>query len=257
MIQLFAIFVVGTAGSGKSLFTGSFLEWLKAKDQNAITVNLDPGASYTPYNPDVDVRTTIDIYEIMNDHKLGPNGALVMAADQVASELDSVQQQIDELNPDYAIIDTSGQMELFAFRASGPYIAKEIVADQKIVLYMFDSIFSNSPFNYVSNMFLAAAVNNRFNLPQIHVLSKTDILPPDKVKEILDWSSRSGKLEMALENSGEATRLLLNRDVLRALGRLNLTFSLLPISSPTNAGFTDLFALLQRIFMGGEEIVKG
>lgn len=254
---MFSLFIMGTAGAGKSLFTGSFLEWLKQKDQNVITVNLDPGAQYLPYNPDVDVRAQIDINEVMNSYKLGPNGALVMASDLVASELDKIQGQIDDLDPDYALIDTSGQMELFAFRASGPFIAKELKTDQKAVLYIFDSVFSNNPINYVSNMFLAAAVNIRFNLPQIHALSKTDILPSKKVKEILDWSSKPALLESALESSGEWTRTLLSRDVMKSMERLGLTFSLIPLSSTTSKGFTELFANLQRIFMSGEEIIKG
>jgi len=251
---LFDIFVMGTAGSGKSVFTGSFVEWLKRKEQNVITVNLDPGAVYLPYNPDVDIRTRIDINAIMNEYELGPNGALIMAADLVASELDVIQNQIDELGPDYVLIDTSGQMELFAFRASGPFIAKELRADQKAALYIFDSVFSNSPLNYVSNTFLASAVNLRFNLPQLYVLSKTDILPHEKVKEIMDWSSKPTLLEAALEETGEWTRAMLSRDIMRSMERNGLTFSLIPVSSPTTKGFAELYTHLQRIFMGGEEI---
>ena len=35
-------------------------------------------------------------------------------------------------------------------------------------------MFSVNPFNYVSNMFLSAAVYNRFFQPQLHILSKVD-----------------------------------------------------------------------------------
>jgi polynucleotide 5'-kinase involved in rRNA processing len=37
------VFVIGTAGSGKSLLTASLTEWLKVGKQKAATVNLDPG----------------------------------------------------------------------------------------------------------------------------------------------------------------------------------------------------------------------
>ena len=50
------IFIIGTAGSGKSLLTASLNEWLKVGKQKSITVNLDPGVSNLPYVPDIDIR---------------------------------------------------------------------------------------------------------------------------------------------------------------------------------------------------------
>jgi putative protein kinase ArgK-like GTPase of G3E family len=37
------VFIIGTAGSGKSLFTAAFSEWLKMAKQDVAVVNLDPG----------------------------------------------------------------------------------------------------------------------------------------------------------------------------------------------------------------------
>ena len=70
-----------------------------------------------PYKPDVDVRDYIDIRTLMETYNLGPNGSLVMASDMIATRLDDIQTEVDSLNPDYVIIDTPGQIELFAFRA--------------------------------------------------------------------------------------------------------------------------------------------
>jgi radical SAM superfamily enzyme YgiQ (UPF0313 family) len=64
--NLYVTFVIGTAGSGKSLLVSSFSDWLKLKKQNVITVNLDPGVIKTPYTPDVDVRDFISIDELMD-----------------------------------------------------------------------------------------------------------------------------------------------------------------------------------------------
>ncbi|MDA4135246.1 MAG: ATP/GTP-binding protein, partial [Thaumarchaeota archaeon] len=68
------IFVTGTAGSGKSLLTSSLVSWYREKSQDAITVNLDPGVLSLPYDPDVDIRTQIDLQQVMTDYSLGPNG---------------------------------------------------------------------------------------------------------------------------------------------------------------------------------------
>jgi GTPase SAR1 family protein len=53
---MFIVFVIGTAGSGKSYLTASFSDWLHLAKQNVITVNLDPGVLTLPYTPDVDIR---------------------------------------------------------------------------------------------------------------------------------------------------------------------------------------------------------
>jgi len=48
---VFLAFLIGTAGSGKSLLTASFTNWLKTQKQKVITVNLDPGVFTLPYTP--------------------------------------------------------------------------------------------------------------------------------------------------------------------------------------------------------------
>ena len=50
------IFIVGTAGSGKSVLTGTLNEWLRVQKQKSVTVNLDPGVMNLPYAPDIDIR---------------------------------------------------------------------------------------------------------------------------------------------------------------------------------------------------------
>src|SRR4030067_3269815 len=180
--------MIGTAGSGKSLLTAAFKEWLRMSKQDVSVVNLDPGALILPYSPDVDVRNYVDIEKLMEEYRLGPNGALVMAADLIADETEKLSREIEELRSDIVLVDTSGQMELFAFRASGPYIVSELTKEQKVIVYLFDAVFSVNPQNYVSNMFLSAAVYNRFFQPQVHLLSKCDLLPRKEVERITDWS---------------------------------------------------------------------
>ena len=250
---MFIIFIIGTAGSGKSLLTASFNEWLKIGKQNVATVNLDPGALTLPYVPDVDVRDYIRVDELMEKYGLGPNGALVMAADLIAEEAERLGREIESVKPDVVIVDTPGQMELFAFRASGPYIASELTKEPKAIVYLFDSVFSLNPLNYVSNMFLSAAVYNRFFVPQVHVLSKCDLLPPEDMNRIVDWSASPKKLEAAIEEKLSGTRRLLSRDMMRAIYRLGLRFLLTPVSAKTNEGLINISTALERILAGGEK----
>ena len=250
---MFIIFVIGTAGSGKSLLTASFNEWLKVGKQKAATVNLDPGVLNLPYVPDIDIRDYIDIRSIMNEYELGPNGALVLAADLIAEEAERLGGEIEDLQSDVVIVDTPGQMELFAFRASGPYIANELTKEPKAIVYLFDAVFSFNPLNYVSNMFLSAAVYNRFFFPQLHVLSKCDLLPPEEANRIVEWSADPEALEVVIEEKLSGTRRLLSRDMIQAIYRLGLQFQLIPVSGKTNQGLINLGSALERILAGGEK----
>jgi GTPase SAR1 family protein len=249
----YAIFIVGTAGSGKSTLTGSFHSWLEMKRQNVIRVNLDPGVVDLPYDPDVDVREIVDIESVMRQYSLGPNGALIMSADLIATNIEKIQSKIDRFGSDYVLVDTPGQMELFAFRASGPFIINEMRCEGKAVLYLFDSAFSINPMNYVSNLFLSLAVQTRFMVPQLQVLSKTDLLSEDDLEKILSWSEDEELLETSMEEEHQETKRLLNRYILDAFKALQLDFSLIPVSSTTSEGFIELFGALQRLLTRGEE----
>ena len=250
---MFMVFIIGTAGSGKSRLTAAYSEWLKISKQDVAVVNLDPGASTVPYSPEVDVRDYVNIGNIMEEYSLGPNGALVMAADLIADQIEPISKEIEELQSDIVLVDTSGQMELFAFRASGPYIANELTKEPKVIVYLFDAVFSVNPLNYVSNLFLSSAVYNRFLIPQVHLLSKCDLLPKEEVDRIVDWSSNQNTLAASIEEKLEGTRRLLSRNVMHAIYKLGLRFLLTPISAKTNEGMTSFNAVLERILAQGDK----
>jgi hypothetical protein len=252
---MYATFIIGTAGSGKSFLTSAFSDWLKLKGQDVITVNLDPGVLDLPYTPDIDIREYVSINELAKKYQLGPNGALLMATDLIATEIQTIRDEVEDIDADYVLIDTPGQMELFAFRASGPYIVDELLEGQKALLYLFDAPFSINPLNYVSNLFLAAAVHLRLFIPQIYILSKTDLIPENELTQILEWGTTDEALEVAIEDRLSGTQRLLSRDMLHLISNLGLSFSLIPISSKSKLGFTNLHALLLRIFTGGREII--
>lgn len=246
-------FIIGTAGSGKSLFTAALSEWLKISKQDVAVVNLDPGALKLPYSPDVDVRNYVDVGDLMEKYGLGPNGALIMAADLIADEIENITRDIEAVNADIVLVDTPGQMELFAFRASGPYIVDELTKEPKVIVYLFDAVFSINPLNYVSNMFLSAAVYNRFFQPQLHLLSKCDLLPRKDVEKIIDWSTNPKALENSIEQKLEDMKRLFSRNMMRAINQLGLKFMLIPVSAKTNEGFINFNIALERILSGGDK----
>ena len=246
------VFIIGTAGSGKSLFTAAFSEWLKMSKQDVAVVNLDPGVLKLPYSPDVDIRNYVDVGNLMEKYGLGPNGALILAADLIADEIENIARDVEATNADLVLVDTPGQMELFAFRASGPYIVNELTKEPKALVYLFDAVFSVNPLNYVSNMFLSAAVYNRFFQPQVHLLSKCDLLPKKETDKIANWSANPMALEGAIETL-EGEKRLFSRNMMRAISQLGLKFLLTPVSAKTNEGLNNVNVVLERILVGGEK----
>ena len=247
------VFIIGTAGSGKSLLTAAFAEWLKMSKQDVAVVNLDPGALKLPYSPDVDIRNYVDVGNIMEEYGLGPNGALILAADLIADKIDTITQEVETTDADIILVDTPGQMELFAFRASGPYIVNELTKEPKALVYLFDAVFSLNPFNYVSNMFLSAAIYNRFFTPQLHLLSKIDLLQKEKIDQITDWSTNLESLETSIDTSLEGTKRLFSRNMMQAICQLGLQFKLMPVSAKTNDGLLDFNVYLERILVSGNK----
>ncbi|MCK4223421.1 ATP/GTP-binding protein, partial [Candidatus Bathyarchaeota archaeon] len=108
---MYIMFIVGTAGSGKSLLASAFSEWLKISGQDVAILNLDPGVVTLPYTPDVDIRDYVSIEKLMKEYKLGPNGALILAADLIADQVETLSSEIQEIGVDLTIVDTPGQIE--------------------------------------------------------------------------------------------------------------------------------------------------
>ena len=73
------IFMLGPAGSGKSLLVKNFSSYLISEDYEVRVVNLDPGVLNPSYKPDFDVRLWFTVEDIMREKKLGPNGAILEA----------------------------------------------------------------------------------------------------------------------------------------------------------------------------------
>lgn len=251
LIAVKSIFLAGTAGSGKSSLCAALLPWFEEKNATVASVNLDPGVQQLPYEPDIDIRDSLDISTVMQNYQLGPNGALIMAADLTATRLNDIQESLDSINPDYAIFDTPGQIELFAYRNSGPYIVDSLQSEEKSVLFLFDSTLVATPSNFVSVALLAASIQLRLKVPQISVLSRKDLLGPN-LKKVLNWSSNQRKLEDALIEESKNTYEL-SSFVLRDLARAGVGFELYPVSAMTRDGFTELSAMITRQTNQGEE----
>lgn len=233
--------------------TGALKDYILNRDPevSAITINLDPGVRIMPYTPDIDIRDYIILEEIMEEYGLGPNGAMILAADLMVNHLDDLKDEIDEFNPDWILVDTAGQLELFAFRETGPLIASTLGfgSIQRSVSFLFDSNFVLRPNGFISTLLLAASVQFRFReIPQINVLSKMDLLDDDQIDMVINWSQDFQALEESTSERESGLIRELSMDLAEVFIQMGSTAELIPCTIKMEIGLDLLFGYLQRVF---------
>ena len=245
--------MTGTAGSGKSLLTSKLYDYYTQNGAFVAALNLDPGVENIPYTCDIDVRDYVDLVSVMKNYDLGPNGALVMANDLIASKIDDIRNEVERVNPDYLIVDTPGQIELFAYRSSGRFIIENITAEEKTNIFLFDGALITTPINFVSLALLATSIRLRLSLSTINVITKTDVIG-GKLKEIIQWSSNIRSLENSIAKESDGETYTLATNILRGLNLSGFAQGLIPVSNQTGDGLVNLEGALSRILNLGEEV---
>jgi hypothetical protein len=247
------VFVLGTAGSGKSALTLSLEDRLRSSEVDVATVNLDPGVLWLPYTPDVDIRDYVNYERMVEEYKLGPNGALVACVDAAVNNVGEMREELQKLEPEYVFVDTPGQMELFAYRDSGMFIASALSENNFSVLFLADSIFLNRASDFVSILLMSYSVNARFKAPQINCISKVDLLPKELYDRGLMWTSEPGVLKDAFAAEAPGLKTEISERILDALIEMGALGEFIFTSSNTGEGLDDLYAQMQRVHTGGED----
>ncbi|MDD5778364.1 MAG: ATP/GTP-binding protein [Candidatus Thermoplasmatota archaeon] len=248
------VYVVGTAGSGKSSLTRAFREWCLRNRYDAITVNLDPGVVNLPYTPDVDVREWISLEEVMQDYGLGPNGAQVVCADMLALNAVEVEERIREFRTEYVLMDTPGQLELFVFRSTGRVMVEQLDPRQSLLAFVIDPALATTPTNFVSQLMLSAITQFRMDTPLLNLLSKIDIVEKEALDMMLTWGKKPERLYQDVMVKSPTLHYQLSQGLLTIIKEMEAHTSLLPVSNQTLEGMEDLYTSIQHIFMGGEDL---
>lgn len=250
------IYLLGPAGSGKSTLALSLLEAFDSLELDCITVNLDPGAEWLPYTPDIDIRKDISLTEVMRRFRLGPNGALVASIDMLVEHIPRLREIIHGMNPDYAIIDTPGQMELFAFRETGPAIVKSL-GEESLTVFLADSFLARSPCSFVSLLVLSLSAFVRFRKPQIVVLSKSDLLEKQMLEKIINWWENRDSLLEDIQSEPNPLHREVAQSIFIAIKESGLPGEIIPVSGITGDGVDNLVCAIERVFSAETELDLG
>ncbi|TRM66579.1 hypothetical protein BD626DRAFT_483137 [Schizophyllum amplum] len=200
-----AIITIGMAGAGKSTFVQRINSYLHSKSTPPYVLNLDPAVSYVPFEPNIDIRDTINYQEVMKQYNLGPNGGILTALNLFTTKFDQVlglvEKRMDSV--DYFILDTPGQIEIFTWSASGAIITDAVASTlPTVVAYIIDTPRTTAPATFMSNMLYACSILYKTKLPFILVFNKTDVQPHDFA---IEWMQDFEAFQAALASHSNTT----------------------------------------------------
>ncbi|KIJ29654.1 hypothetical protein M422DRAFT_25310 [Sphaerobolus stellatus SS14] len=202
------IITIGMAGSGKTTFVQRINSYLHSLDppKPPYTLNLDPAVASVPFEPNVDIRDTIEYKEVMKQYNLGPNGGILTALNLFTTKFDQVlglmEKRADEV--DYMILDTPGQIEIFTWSASGAIITDAVASSfPTVIAYIVDTPRTTAPATFMSNMLYACSILYKTRLPFILVFNKTDVADP---APMMEWMRDFEAFQEALAAEGAGMR---------------------------------------------------
>ncbi|KAL2267047.1 hypothetical protein VTJ83DRAFT_4324 [Remersonia thermophila] len=172
----FGQLVVGSPGAGKSTYCDGMHQFLGAIGRQCSVVNLDPANDHTNYPCALDIRDLVTLEEIMSDDRLGPNGGILYALEQLEYNFEWLEEGLKELGEDYILFDCPGQVEIYTHHSSlrNVFYKLQKMGYRLVCVHLSDSFCLTQPSLYISNLLLALRAMLQMDLPHINVLTKID-----------------------------------------------------------------------------------
>ena len=248
------VYFVGTAGSGKSTLVKSYRDWLGNNGIDCMTINLDPGVDMLPYDADIDIREWVALDEVMGEYNLGPNGAQIVAADLMAVNIRKITDLLDGVRTEYVLVDTPGQLELFAFRESSNVIVEAFGKEKSMVVYLSDPMLCKTSNGFVSNMVLSSLVEFRLQLPVINILTKADLMKDEDRDRMISWFENYDSLYDDLLDNDANPQTVVGMELFKAVESVGIFGQIRAVSAVENTGLEEIYSATQLEFFGGEDI---
>ena len=244
------VYFVGTAGSGKSTLVKSYRDWLGNNGIDCMTINLDPGVDMLPYDADIDIREWVALDEVMGEYNLGPNGAQIVAADLMAVNIRKITDLLDGVRTEYVLVDTPGQLELFAFRESSNVIVEAFGKEKSMVVYLSDPMLCKTSNGFVSNMVLSSLVEFRLQLPVINILTKADLMKDEDRDRMISWFENSDSLYDDLLDNDANPQTVVGMELFKAVESVGIFGQIRAVSAVENTGLEEIYSATQLEFFG-------
>lgn len=254
-----ALFCIGMAGTGKTSLVQRLNAELLFCDKVPYLVNLDPAVLSLPYEPNIDIRDSLEYKAVMEKYGLGPNGAIMTSLNLFATKFDQVLEVLQERcqQVDSIIVDTPGQIEVFNWSASGSIILEAISALMpSAILYVVDTEkCAENVAAFMSNMLYACSILFKTQLPLIVVFNKTDLCSADKpIKWLRDYFAFQ---EAVYAEENKTTNAPYHLSLVQSMGLVLEEFyrnmEVVAVSSHSGEGFDNLLHAISRSIEAGME----
>jgi len=223
----------------------------------AYCINLDPATLDVPYSPSIDIRDTVDYKQVMQQHRLGPNGAIMTSLNLYATKFDQVIKILEERADtkqlsEFLLVDTPGQIEAFTWSASGAILSESLASTfPTVMVYVVDTVrCASSPNTFMSNMLYACSMYYRTRLPLVICFNKTDVCSHEFCMEWMkDFEAFQEALDNSREESGESGFYdSLTRSLSLVLDEFYTEFSknAVGVSSITGDGIDDFWKVVKQ-----------
>jgi GPN-loop GTPase len=248
--------VVGMAGSGKTSVTSRLRLACEAIGLNPYVLNLDPAVRNLPYEPNVDIRDTIDYVGIRKKYNLGPNGAILTACNLFATRFDQVislcHQRRNQL--DYVFVDTPGQIEIFTWSASGAIVCESFQAEfPTVLLYILDTPRVHDAQVFLSNMLQCLSIVYKTKLAVVLVYNKVDVLEAGFAAQ---WMKDSSLIHSVLESGTASYSSELAKSVASTISEFYADLKYVGVSALKDEGFAQLLDDLAEVSQGSSGIKR-
>jgi GPN-loop GTPase len=187
--------------------------YLHSKQKPPYVINLDPAVLSVPFEPNIDIRDSVNYEEVMKQYNLGPNGGILTSLNLFATKVDQIVNLLEKrAKPDpekperkpmeNILVDTPGQIEVFVWSASGTILLESLASSfPTIIAYVIDTPRTASTSTFMSNMLYACSILYKTKLPMILVFNKTDVKDASFAKE---WMTDFEAFQSALRRDEEA-----------------------------------------------------
>lgn len=199
---MFGEIVCGSPGSGKSTYCYGKYQLFTALLRPIVIINLDPANHSLPYPCSLSISSLICLESVMEEHHLGPNGAMLFCMEYLEANFDWLEDHLDELSASeidkdaWIMFDIPGQVELstnhdslkrviqklskrglrvscypLIYALGSPHIELQLTA-----VHLCDAHYITDASKYISVLLLSLRTMLHLELPHINVLSKIDLL---------------------------------------------------------------------------------
>ena len=182
--QKFGQLIIGAPGSGKTTYIKSMKDFYSQCGRKTLTINLDPANDNKTFNFDIDIRNLINLEEVENKLKLGPNGSFLYCINFLNENISWLDEQINQEKYTeyfYYLIDTPGQIEIFTISPEFKNICDYITNTKKLniklcCVNLIECINMCDMPKYIFSIF--SVLNSMLNLalPQVNFISKCDLI---------------------------------------------------------------------------------